>query len=126
MELYGNTPIIKGDAENLEQAFTNIINNTIAYNRPGGKVKIRMKEEDNYLAVEISDTGIGISEKDLPFIFDQFYRVKKEETQTIKGTGLGLAIAKKIVEAHNGSIQVSSILNEGTTFTILLTKINQE
>ncbi len=120
-----NIPLIQGDAETLEQAFTNIINNAIVYNRHGGKVYIKMKKEDNYLAVEISDTGIGIAENDLSSIFDQFYRVKSEETQKIKGTGLGLAIAKKIVEAHNGHIKVSSILNKGTTFTILLPQVKQ-
>lgn len=113
-------PPIQGDQESLEQLLTNIINNAILYNRPGGKIRIRLREDGEYLATEISDTGLGIPEKDLPFIFDQFYRVKREETQNIKGTGLGLPIARKIAEAHQGTIKVSSILNEGTTFTIFL------
>ncbi len=119
-------PTILGDKETLEQAFTNIISNGIIYNRPGGKLKIRIKEEGDYLVVEVSDTGIGIPKKDLPFIFDQFYRVKREETRQIKGTGLGLSIAKKIIDAHKGFIKVSSVLNEGSTFTILLPKIKEE
>lgn len=119
-ELPNVLPKINADQESLEQVFTNIINNAIIYNRPGGKVSVRFKEDNGFVAVEISDTGLGIAEKDLPFIFDQFYRVKRQETQNIKGTGLGLPIAKKIVEAHNGSIRVFSILNHGTTFTILL------
>ena len=113
-------PFIKGDGETLEQVFTNIITNAITYNRPGGKVKIDVKEEEEFLVVEISDTGIGIPEKDIPYIFDQFYRVKREETKNIKGTGLGLHIVKKIVDAHGGLIKVSSVLNEGTTFSISL------
>ena len=121
-ELPSILPKINADAESLEQVFVNIITNAINYNRLNGKVSVRIKEEHDGVAVEISDTGIGIPEKDMPFIFDQFYRVKREETQNIKGTGLGLPIAKKIVEAHKGSIRVFSILNSGTTFTILLPK----
>jgi two-component system, sensor histidine kinase and response regulator len=121
-ELPSDLPKINADPESLEQVFTNLINNAIIYNRPNGKVTIRIREEDGFVAIDISDTGIGIAEKDIPFLFDQFYRVKREETQNIKGTGLGLPIAKKIVEAHNGSIRIFSILNQGTTFTILLPK----
>jgi signal transduction histidine kinase len=115
-------PSVQGDEETLKEAFINIITNAINYNHPGGGVKITVEEEDDYLAVEISDTGLGIPEKDLPYIFDQFYRVKREETKQIKGTGLGLHIAKKIVDAHKGSIRVSSIVNQGTAFTTLLPK----
>jgi signal transduction histidine kinase len=115
-------PIVHGDKETLEHVFSNIVTNAINYNRPGGKVIIKFHQENDSIAIDISDSGVGIAEKDIPFLFDQFYRVKRAETQHIKGTGLGLPIAKKIVDAHNGSIRVNSILNEGTTFTILLPK----
>jgi signal transduction histidine kinase len=114
--------IVIGDKETLEQVFSNIITNAIIYNRPGGTVDIKFHLENDCVATDIIDTGYGIPEKDLPFIFDQFYRVKREETKHIKGTGLGLPIAKKIIEAHNGSIRVNSIVNQGTTFTILIPK----
>jgi two-component system phosphate regulon sensor histidine kinase PhoR len=70
--------------------------------------------------VKIADTGIGISEEDLPRIFDRFYRVKNEQTRHIIGTGLGLPIVKSIIDAHNGLIRVDSKLNSGTTFSVLL------
>lgn len=114
--------IVRGSVETLEQVFVNLVTNAIRYNRPKGKVIVSIKENGDYIAVEIQDTGIGIAKEHLPFIFDQFFRVKRGEDQKIKGTGLGLSIAKKIVDAHEGSIQVSSELNKGSTFTVLLPK----
>jgi len=116
---------VHGDRESLKQAFANLVSNAIRYNRQGGTVAIRMKEQGNELAVEISDTGIGISQENLPFIFDEFFRVKSGETQHVTGSGLGLPIAKRIIETHNGHIQVQSELGKGTTFTILLPKAQQ-
>jgi signal transduction histidine kinase len=80
------------------------------------------KEQGDDLVVDISDTGIGISRENLPFIFDEFFRVKSNQTQHVAGSGLGLPIAKKIIEAHDGHIQVESELGKGTTFSILLPK----
>jgi two-component system sensor histidine kinase/response regulator len=113
-------PPVNGDPQSLKQAFLNLVSNAINYNRQGGKVALRVKKVDHDLAVEISDTGMGISREDLPFIFDEFFRVKNRQTQHIAGTGLGLAIAKKIIEAHNGCIKVVSEPGRGTTFSILL------
>lgn len=113
---------VLGDEESLKQVFSNLITNAIRYNKPKGKVLITIKENRDFIATEIQDTGIGIAEEHLPFIFDQFYRVRRGESQEIKGTGLGLSIAKKIVEAHRGSIQVSSEDGKGSIFTIFLLK----
>jgi signal transduction histidine kinase len=113
---------VPGDEESLKQVFSNLITNAIRYNKPKGKVVITIKETRDFIATEIQDTGIGIAEKHLPFIFDQFYRVSRGESQKIKGTGLGLSIAKKIVEAHGGSIQVSSEDGKGSIFTVFLFK----
>ncbi|TET25523.1 MAG: response regulator [Candidatus Aminicenantes bacterium] len=113
---------VLGDEESLKQVFSNLITNAIRYNKPKGKVMITIKENRDFIATEIQDTGIGIAEEHLPFIFDQFYRVSKGESQKIKGTGLGLSIAKKIVEAHGGSIQVSSEDGKGSIFTVFLFK----
>jgi two-component system sensor histidine kinase/response regulator len=117
---YSGNDLIKADEETLEQAFTNLLSNAINYNKPNGSVKISLEEKDNYIAVDIQDTGIGIAKEHLPFIFDQFYRVKRSEGQKMKSSGLGLSIAKKVVDAHGGSIQVSSKLGKGSTFTVLL------
>ncbi len=114
--------LVQGDKETLEQVFSNLITNAIRYNKPKGRVIITIKENKDFVSAEVQDTGIGIAEEHLPFIFDQFYRVKRGEDQKVKGTGLGLSIAKKIVEAHGGSIRVSSELGKGSSFTVLLPK----
>ena len=114
--------VVQGDADTLEQVFSNLVINAIRYNRPNGKVTVSITENADYIAIEVQDTGIGMAKEHLPFIFDQFFRVKKGEDQKVKGTGLGLSIAKKIVDAHKGSIQVSSELGKGSTFTVLLPK----
>jgi signal transduction histidine kinase len=114
--------LVQGDDETLEQVFSNLITNAIRYNRPKGQVIISIKENKDFIAAEVQDTGIGIAKEHLPFIFDQFYRVSRSEGQKVKGTGLGLFIAKKIVDAHGGSIQVSSEPGKGSTFTVLLPK----
>ena len=121
----GNKNVL-GDEESLKQVFSNLITNAIRYNKPKGKVIITIKETRDFIAAEIQDTGIGIAEEHLPFIFDQFYRVRRGESQKIKGTGLGLSIAKKIVEAHGGSIQVSSEDGKGSIFTVLLPKAEKD
>jgi len=118
--LNDNLPMVQGDKESLKQAFTNLITNGIYYNREGGTVTVSKREEGNDLVVDICDTGIGISEDDLHFIFEDFFRVKSKETRGINGSGLGLPIAKKIIEAHNGSIRVASKVGKGTTFRITL------
>ena len=114
--------LVQGDKETLEQVFSNLINNAIRYNKPKGRVIISIKENKDFIATEVQDTGIGIAKEHLPFLFDQFYRVKRGEGQKIKGTGLGLSIAKKIVDAHGGTIQVYSEPGKGSTFTVLLPK----
>jgi len=114
--------LVQGDEETLEQVFSNLITNATRYNKPKGKVVITIKENKDFISAEVKDTGIGIAKEHLPFIFDQFYRVKRGEDQKIKGTGLGLSIAKKIVDAHGGSIKASSELGKGSSFTVLLPK----
>jgi len=114
--------LVQGDKETLEQVFSNLITNAIRYNKPKGRVIITIKENKDFISAEVKDTGIGITKEQLPFIFDQFYRVKRGEDHKIKGTGLGLSIAKKIVDAHGGSIKASSELGKGSRFTVLLPK----
>lgn len=124
LELEPSTPSasIQGDEQTLEQVFSNLITNAIKYNRPQGRVTIRLREEPGLIAVEVEDNGIGIAKEQIPHVFDQFYQVSRREGQRFKGTGLGLSIAKKIVEAHNGSILVSSEPGKGSLFTVLLPK----
>ena len=114
--------LVQGDGDTLEQVFSNLITNAIHYNKPNGKVIINIKDNKDFIVTEVQDTGIGIAREHIPFLFDQFFRVKKGREQKIKGTGLGLSIAKKIVDAHGGSIKVTSELDKGSTFTVFLPK----
>ena len=111
---------IFGNPESLSRMIDNLINNAIIYNKPGGKVFITLKSHDDKAVLEIKDTGVGISEEHLPFNFERFYRVDKARSRLSGGSGLGLAICKGVIEKHNGTITVQSILGEGTTFQIQL------
>ena len=113
-------PPVNADRENMEEVFTNLISNAIKYNVEGGGVIITLRSEGEFVRTDVTDTGIGIPEKDLPKIFDRFYRVKSSQTRTVIGTGLGLPIAKGIVEAHRGTISIKSKEGNGTTVTVLL------
>jgi len=126
LEPASENPLVQGEGETLEQVFSNLISNAVKYNRPGGTAIVTIKDEDESVVVEVRDTGIGIAPEHLPFIFDQFYRVNRKESQKTKGTGLGLSIAKKIIEAHGGSIQVVSEPGKGSTFTVTLPKTRAE
>jgi two-component system sensor histidine kinase/response regulator len=119
---YAGNDMVLGDDESLKQVFSNLITNAIKYNQTNGRVKIFIEEEEDYLAVSVADTGIGIPEEHLPYIFDQFYRIKKAGEKKSDGTGLGLSIARKIVDAHGGTIQVTSKPGEGSVFRVLLPK----
>ena len=121
MELHYNADpelIISADKTKLEQALLNICANSINYTDQGGKVSLIVDADDSSVRIRIADTGIGISEEDLPHIFERFYRVDKARSRATGGTGLGLPIAKEYVEAHGGSIAVESVLGEGTTITV--------
>jgi two-component system phosphate regulon sensor histidine kinase PhoR len=117
-KISADLPKISGNREDLVRVFTNLVDNAIKYNRSGGSVTIQAQADENYVAVEIHDTGIGIPKNELPHIFDEFHRIKRKETRGIPGTGLGLSIAKKIVESYNGFIEVESQLNQGSKFRI--------
>jgi len=111
---------VPGDPERLRDVVTNLVINAVRYNREGGHVAIRLREESREAELSVADTGVGIPESDRPHIFDRFYRVDKARSREQGGTGLGLAITKWIVEAHRGTISFSSREGEGTTFTVRL------
>jgi len=111
---------VMGDADRLKQLFLNLMDNAIKYTPSGGAVTLSFVREGEWVRVEVRDTGIGIPEKDLPHIFDRFYRVDKARAREKGGTGLGLSICKWIVDQHGGKIQVQSQVGKGTTFTVWL------
>ena len=118
---YPITPIwVEIDTDKMTQVIDNILNNSIKYSPDGGKIKVGMKTTDAQLIISISDEGLGIPKKDLPRIFDRFYRVDKARSRAQGGTGLGLAIAKEIVKQHKGFIWAKSEYGKGSTFTIVL------
>lgn len=109
------------DADRIEQVLTNLIDNAIRHTAPGGSVTLKVENvPDKGLYFSVTDTGSGIPEEDLPFVFERFYKADKARTRGRSGTGLGLAIAKNIVEAHKGTIHVQSKFGEGTTFAFFL------
>ncbi|MFH1692587.1 MAG: ATP-binding protein [Candidatus Omnitrophota bacterium] len=116
-------PSALADKGQLERVFINLVGNALKFTPQGGKITIKAKLLDaNTIQVSVSDTGLGIAEKDLTKIFDEFYRVDNDENQKLKGTGLGLSLVKYIVEAHKGKLSVSSQLNYGSTFTFTIPK----
>ena len=118
---YPITPIwVEIDTDKMTQVIDNILNNAIKYSPDGGRIKVGMRTTDAQLIISISDEGLGIPKKDLPRIFDRFYRVDKARSRAQGGTGLGLAIAKEIVKQHKGFIWAKSEYGKGSTFTIVL------
>jgi signal transduction histidine kinase len=112
---------VKMDKGRMNQVINNLIENSIRYTK-GGEIRIHVSSEKESVLIKIQDNGQGIPEKDLPFIWDRFYRVDKSRSSESGGSGLGLSIVKQLVELHQGEITVESQLGKGTTFTINLKK----
>ena len=115
-----NSIWVEIDTDKMTQVIDNIINNAIKYSPDGGKITVSMKTTETQMILSISDEGLGIPKKDLPKIFDRFYRVDKARSRAQGGSGLGLAIAKEIIKQHHGFIWAKSEYGKGSTFTIVL------
>jgi heavy metal sensor kinase len=111
---------ITGDSGRLAQVVTNLLTNAIQYNQSGGEVRLKLESQGGLAVLTVSDPGPGISIDDLPHVFERFYRGDKSRAVSNGNAGLGLAISKAIVEAHGGTIEVSSRAGTGTTFTVRL------
>jgi len=111
---------LRGDADALERLLLNLLDNAVKYNRPGGRVRLRVVGDGASALVEVKDSGIGISPDHLPRIFERFYRVDRGRSRAEGGTGLGLAIVKHVAQLHGGSVEVESTPGEGSTFRVRL------
>lgn len=106
------------DVTRLSLAFSNLVENAIKYNHENGWVRVSLDADHKFFYVKVSDSGMGIPEEALDYIFERFYRVDKSHSREIGGTGLGLAITRSAVVAHRGAIRVQSTVEEGTVFTV--------
>lgn len=104
----------------LSRAISNLVENSIRYNHPGGSVRVSLQRQEGWILISILDTGIGIPTEELNYIFERFYRVDRSRAQHKGGAGLGLSIAAHIVQLHRGHIEVNSTTGVGSTFTIWL------
>jgi len=114
------------DRRMLLGVLTHLLENAITFNRPGGKVSVKAREEEEYWQIVVEDTGIGIPQTELANIFIPFYQVEEHLTRSVGGLGLGLSIAKRTVELHGGRMWAQSRLGEGSTFSFTLPKARQE
>ena len=121
-ELYGETVLINGIRQLLQEITYNLCDNAIKYNRKGGLVSVEIKNENEFAILTITDTGIGIPTEHQERIFERFYRVDKSHSKEIGGTGLGLSIVKHAAKLHNAEIELHSIVNKGTEITIKFPK----
>ena len=111
---------VSGDPERLHDVFRNLIENAIKYSPEGGPVYIRGRESEQMTTVEIRDSGVGIEDEHLPYIFDRFFRVDSDLSSRVGGSGLGLFIVHALVRAHGGTVDVRSELGSGTNFCVTL------
>lgn len=111
---------VYADKDKISQVLVNLISNSYKYTEAGGRLDIEISNTSNKVSLSIKDTGQGISAEDLPHIFERFYRADKSRNRTTGGAGIGLAIAKAIIEAHGGTIEVSSEVNKGSEFIVTI------
>jgi two-component system sensor histidine kinase/response regulator len=122
VDLYLNTKeqvLMDADPKEIEIIFNNLISNAVKYNKNGGRVDVFIKEEKDNIVVKVSDSGIGMTEEEKSRLFQEFVRIKNQKTKNITGSGLGLSIMKKIVDMYHGEIEVQSVPDKGSTFTII-------
>ena len=118
----GSDAHIRGVSRLIYEIAYNLIDNGIRYNKDPGSVSININETGSQAVLTVSDTGIGISDEQMPRIFERFYRVDKSRSRSSGGTGLGLSIVKHAVQIHHAEIHVDSRIGEGTIITVIFPK----
>ena len=121
-QTHGTGPWVDADADRIEQVMTNLLHNALRHTDYEGNVTLKVVAQEEGIKIEVMDTGAGISEEDIPFVFERFHKGDKARTRDKNhgGTGLGLAIVKNIIENHGGKLSVQSKLDKGSTFTVFL------
>ena len=123
IKLPDDLPMVCADMTQIGHVFSNLLSNALRYTVPGGQITVSAEVEEQMVRFFVTDTGSGIPHQFLQRIFEQFFRVPDQQSET--GAGLGLAIAKEIVEAHGGNINVESQEGKGTTFSFTLKTADQ-
>ncbi len=123
IEAPSNLAMVSGDPKSLERALTALVDNAIKFSPHGGQVFIRIREEENYVILDVVDEGIGIETSQIPKIFDRFYHLERSGDQLFSGIGLGLAITNQVIKQHNGRLTVQSEPGKGSTFSVRLKAI---
>lgn len=121
---FSNSSWILGDSVRFNQMMLNLLHNAVSYTH-SGSIQVEVTESDRQVQVIVTDTGIGIAEGDLPFVFERFYRAEKSRKRSFGGSGLGLAITKQLTTLMSGTITVTSVVNEGTCFTLTFPKAQE-
>lgn len=120
LSIEGGCSNIFADGDRINQVLINLISNAVKYTNEGGNVNIKIAEIDGFVAISIKDSGMGISQENIPFVFERFYRGDKSRNKMTGGSGIGLAIVKSIIMAHEGKLELTSNLGKGSCFTIKL------
>jgi len=123
VDIYLNTKekiMMDADPNEIEIIFNNLISNAVKYNRNGGRVDVFIESKKDAIVLQVSDSGIGMTDEEKAKLFQDFVRIKNQKTKNITGSGLGLSILKKIVDMYHGEIDVQSVPDKGTTFTITI------
>lgn len=118
--------MVNGDPIRLAQIFQNVLNNAAKYTRPGGQIELEMAQKANEVIISVKDNGIGLSQEDIPKIFEMFGQIGRPGFQVSSGLGIGLALVRRLVEKHGGSIAAQSDgRNKGSTFIISLPLVQE-
>jgi signal transduction histidine kinase len=116
----GSVPPVHGSARDLSLLVRNLLDNAIRYTRAGGTVTVAVSADDGSVVLRVADSGVGIPSKDIPRVFERFYRVDRARSRETGGTGLGLAIVRHVAENHGGAVSLRSELGRGSTFEVRL------
>jgi signal transduction histidine kinase len=114
--------VMKGDIQRLQRMIANLLDNALKYTGSGGEVMVSLDEDEKEIIITVADSGLGMSEDDLPHIFKRFYRCDQSRSQS--GNGLGLSLAQAIAKTHGGNIRAASVPGKGSAFTVTLPRLS--